>query len=121
MATRSRADDQYEREALAAPTKARLTAQRHLWCQVMACALTPKPRPVDKDKNLCQQSFHQAVCRRHELSAFPTLSGLSSDSDHEHEDEEGAESEDCNNSEDIVTNTSSDSSQGEEDTGMNSV
>ncbi|TWW69079.1 mitogen-activated protein kinase-binding protein 1-like [Takifugu flavidus] len=54
---------------------------------------------------------------RHEQSAAPILSGLSSDSDHEHEDEDGAESEGCNNSEDITTNTSSDSSQGEEDTG----
>lgn len=61
-------------------------------------------------------------CRhRHERSAAPVLSGLSSDSDHEREDEDGAESEDCNNSEDITTNTSSDSSQGEEDTGISSV
>lgn len=51
------------------------------------------------------------------MHSAPTLSGLSSDSDREPEQEDGAENNDLNDQEDIATNTSSDSSQGEEDTG----
>lgn len=58
---------------------------------------------------------------RHELSPVPVLSGLSSESDHEHEDEDGAESEDCSTSEDTAAATPSDSSQGERDPGRDPV
>ncbi|XP_038582055.1 mitogen-activated protein kinase-binding protein 1-like isoform X2 [Micropterus salmoides] len=51
---------------------------------------------------------------RREVYSAPTLGGLSSDSDREHEEEDGAENDDP---EDVATNTSSDSSHGEEDTG----
>ncbi|KAM3842569.1 LOW QUALITY PROTEIN: mitogen-activated protein kinase-binding protein 1-like [Diretmus argenteus] len=51
---------------------------------------------------------------RREAYSDPTLAGLSSDSDH---DEDGAENDDCNDTEDVPTNTSSDGSPGEEDTG----
>ncbi|XP_040920240.1 mitogen-activated protein kinase-binding protein 1-like [Toxotes jaculatrix] len=54
---------------------------------------------------------------RREVYSTPTLGGLSSDSDHEHEGEDGSENADPNDPEDRVTNTSSDSSHGEEDTG----
>uniref|UniRef100_UPI0037E78C83 mitogen-activated protein kinase-binding protein 1-like n=1 Tax=Semicossyphus pulcher TaxID=241346 RepID=UPI0037E78C83 len=54
---------------------------------------------------------------RREVYSAPDLGGLSSDSDREHEDEDGAENDNHNDSEDVVTNTSSDSSHGEEDTG----
>ncbi|CAJ1077415.1 mitogen-activated protein kinase-binding protein 1-like isoform X2 [Xyrichtys novacula] len=54
---------------------------------------------------------------RREVYSAPTLGGLSSDSDREHEDEDGAENDNHIDSEDIATNTSSDSSHGEEDTG----
>lgn len=57
------------------------------------------------------------VTPRREVYSAPTLGGLSSDSDREHEDEDGAENDDPNDLEDIATNTSSDSSHGEEDTG----
>uniref|UniRef100_UPI003AAF42A3 mitogen-activated protein kinase-binding protein 1-like n=1 Tax=Centroberyx gerrardi TaxID=166262 RepID=UPI003AAF42A3 len=53
---------------------------------------------------------------RREIYSAPVLAGLSSDSDREHE-EDGAENDDPNDPEDIATNTSSDSSHGEEDTG----
>lgn len=51
---------------------------------------------------------------RKEVSSAPSLGGLSSDSDRDQEEEDGA---DHNDSEDMATNTSSDSSHGEEDTG----
>ncbi|XP_034555870.1 mitogen-activated protein kinase-binding protein 1-like isoform X2 [Notolabrus celidotus] len=54
---------------------------------------------------------------RREVYSAPTLGGLSSDSDREHEDEDGPEHDNQIDSEDIATNTSSDSSHGEEDTG----
>ncbi|XP_029984207.1 mitogen-activated protein kinase-binding protein 1-like isoform X2 [Sphaeramia orbicularis] len=53
---------------------------------------------------------------RREVYSSPALGGLSSDSDHEHE-EDGAENDDPNDPEGDTTNTSSDSSHGEEDTG----
>ncbi|XP_034756679.1 mitogen-activated protein kinase-binding protein 1-like [Etheostoma cragini] len=51
---------------------------------------------------------------RREVYSAPTLGGLSSDSDREHEEEDGAENDDP---EDIAASSSSDSSHGEEDTG----
>lgn len=51
------------------------------------------------------------------MYSAPALGGLSSDSDHEHDEEDGAENEDSNDQEDNITNTSFDSSHGEEDTG----
>ena len=74
------------------------------------------------------QNAHHVVwlcCSRREIHSAPLLGGLSSDSDREPEEEEeeeeeeedGAENEDANDPEDIATNTSSDSSHGEEDTG----
>lgn len=57
------------------------------------------------------------VTHRREVYSAPTLGGLSSDSDREHEDDDGAENDDPDDPEDIATNTSSDSSHGEEDTG----
>lgn len=54
---------------------------------------------------------------RREVYSAPTLGGLSSDSDREHEDEDGPENDNHIDSEDIATLTSSDSSPGEEDTG----
>ncbi|XP_044026188.1 mitogen-activated protein kinase-binding protein 1-like isoform X2 [Siniperca chuatsi] len=54
---------------------------------------------------------------RRQVYSGPILGGLSSDSDREHEEEDGAENDDPNDPEDITTNTSSDSSHGEEDTG----
>ncbi|XP_049446421.1 mitogen-activated protein kinase-binding protein 1-like isoform X1 [Epinephelus fuscoguttatus] len=54
---------------------------------------------------------------RREVYSAPTLGGLSSDSDREQEEDDGAENDDPNDPEDIATNSSSDSSHGEEDTG----
>ncbi len=51
------------------------------------------------------------------MHSAPTLSGLSSDSEREPEEQDGAEIDDPNDPEDIATNTSSDSSHGEDDTG----
>lgn len=51
------------------------------------------------------------------MYSAPALGALSSDSDHEHDEEDGAENEDSNDQEDNITNTSFDSSHGEEDTG----
>lgn len=51
------------------------------------------------------------------MCSAPALGGLSSDSDRE----DGVENEDHNDPEDIATNTSSDSSHGEEDTGAVSL
>lgn len=64
----------------------------------------------------CQNAHHfiWASDSRREVYSAPTLGGLSSDSDREHEEEDGAENDDP---EDVATNTSSDSSHGEEDTG----
>ncbi|KAM4633751.1 mitogen-activated protein kinase-binding protein 1-like [Polymixia lowei] len=53
---------------------------------------------------------------RREVCSAPSLGGLSSDSDRDHE-EDGAERDDPNDPEDTLTNTSCDSSNGEEDTG----
>ncbi|XP_073349163.1 mitogen-activated protein kinase-binding protein 1-like [Pagrus major] len=72
---------------------------------------------------LCQlrQNPNAPPCKtsslRREIRSAPTLGGLSSDSDREPEEEDGAENDDTNDPEDIATNTSSDSSHGEEDTG----
>ena len=70
------------------------------------------------------QIAHHVVClccSRREIHSAPLLGGLSSDSEREPEEEEeeedGAENDDANDPEDIATNTSSDSSHGEEDTG----
>ncbi|XP_019124215.2 mitogen-activated protein kinase-binding protein 1 [Larimichthys crocea] len=54
---------------------------------------------------------------RREVYSAPALGCLSSDSDREPEEEDGAEYDDHNDPEDITTNTSTDSSHGEEDTG----
>ncbi|XP_030260499.1 mitogen-activated protein kinase-binding protein 1-like [Sparus aurata] len=75
---------------------------------------------------LCQlrQNPNAPPCKtsslRREIHSAPLLGGLSSDSDREpeeEEEEEEAENDDANDPEDIATNTSSDSSHGEEDTG----
>ncbi|KAI3364429.1 hypothetical protein L3Q82_011222 [Scortum barcoo] len=78
---------------------------------------------ISMRERLCQlrQNPNAPPCRtsslRREVYSAPALGGLSSDSDREHEDEDGAENDDPNDPEDITTNTSSDSSHGEEDTG----
>lgn len=51
------------------------------------------------------------------MYSAPTLVGLSSDSDHEREEEDGAEIDDSNDPEDNSPGSSSGSSHGEEDTG----
>ncbi|XP_069572308.1 mitogen-activated protein kinase-binding protein 1-like [Brachyistius frenatus] len=73
-------------------------------------------------QRLCQlqQNPNTPPCNssnlRREVYSAPTLGGLSSDSDREYE-EDRAENDDANDPEDNTTNTSSDSSHGEEDTG----
>ncbi|XP_078130727.1 mitogen-activated protein kinase-binding protein 1-like [Sander vitreus] len=77
---------------------------------------------ISMRERLCQlrQNPNAHPCKtsslRREVYSAPTLGGLSSDSDREHEEEEedGAENDDP---EDIAANSSSDSSHGEEDTG----
>ncbi|XP_031166391.1 mitogen-activated protein kinase-binding protein 1-like isoform X2 [Sander lucioperca] len=77
---------------------------------------------ISMRERLCQlrQNPNAHPCKtsslRREVYSAPTLGGLSSDSDREHEEEEedGAEND---NPEDIAANSSSDSSHGEEDTG----
>lgn len=64
-----------------------------------------------------QNTRHFVFYSRREAYSAPTLGGLSSDSDREHEEEDGAENDYPNDTEDIASSTSSDSSQGEEDTG----
>ncbi|XP_060908400.1 mitogen-activated protein kinase-binding protein 1-like [Labrus mixtus] len=78
---------------------------------------------ISMRERLCQLQQNQntspgktSSLRRGVYSA-PILGGLSSDSDQEHEDEDGGENDNHNDSEDIATNTSSDSSHGEEETG----
>uniref|UniRef100_A0A671YSG9 Mitogen-activated protein kinase binding protein 1 n=1 Tax=Sparus aurata TaxID=8175 RepID=A0A671YSG9_SPAAU len=71
---------------------------------------------------LCQlrQNPNAPPCKTSKIHSAPLLGGLSSDSDREpeeEEEEEEAENDDANDPEDIATNTSSDSSHGEEDTG----
>lgn len=53
------------------------------------------------------------------MYSAPASGGLSSDSDHELDEDDRAENNDVDNEGDIETNTSSDSSHGEEDTGRN--
>ncbi|XP_070781678.1 mitogen-activated protein kinase-binding protein 1-like [Enoplosus armatus] len=78
---------------------------------------------ISMRERLCQlrQNPNSPPCKtsslRREVYSAPTLGGLSSDSDREHEEEDGAENDDPNDPEDITANTSSDSSHGEEDTG----
>ncbi|XP_071334910.1 mitogen-activated protein kinase-binding protein 1-like isoform X2 [Trachinotus anak] len=78
---------------------------------------------ISMRERLCQlrQNPNTPPCKtsspRREVYSAPSLGGLSSDSDHEHEVEDGAENTDANDPEDNATNTSSDSSHGEEDTG----
>ncbi|XP_039981468.1 mitogen-activated protein kinase-binding protein 1-like [Xiphias gladius] len=78
---------------------------------------------ISMRERLCQlrQNPNTPPCRtsslRREVYSAPTLGGLSSDSDHEQEGEDGAENADPHDLEDSRTNTSSDSSHGEEDTG----
>ncbi|KAM9339134.1 mitogen-activated protein kinase-binding protein 1-like [Symphorus nematophorus] len=78
---------------------------------------------ISMRERICQlrQNPNTAPCKtsslRREVHSAPILGGLSSDSDREPEEEDGAENDDANDPEDIVTNTSSDSSHGEEDTG----
>ncbi|KAM3602699.1 uncharacterized protein V6R79_009223 [Siganus canaliculatus] len=79
---------------------------------------------ISMRERLCQlqQNPNAPPCKssslRREAYSAPALSGLSSDSDREPEEEEDtAENDDPNDPEDIVVNTSSDSSHGEEDTG----
>ncbi|XP_056261506.1 mitogen-activated protein kinase-binding protein 1-like isoform X2 [Seriola aureovittata] len=78
---------------------------------------------ISMRERLCQlrQNPNTPPCKtsslRREAYSAPTLGGLSSDSDHEHEGEDRAETADPNDPEDNSTNTSSDSSHGEEDTG----
>ncbi|XP_076612469.1 mitogen-activated protein kinase-binding protein 1-like isoform X2 [Chaetodon auriga] len=78
---------------------------------------------ISMRERLCQlrQNPNAPPCKtsslRREVRSAPTLAGLSSDSDREPEEEDGAENDDPNDPEDNATNTSSDSSHGEEDTG----
>ncbi|KAM7395686.1 hypothetical protein PAMA_007112 [Pampus argenteus] len=81
---------------------------------------------ISMRERLCQlrQNQNTPPCKtsslRREAYSAPALIGLSSDSDHEHDEEDeedGAENEDSNDQEDNITNTSFDSSHGEEDTG----
>ncbi|GLD59657.1 mitogen-activated protein kinase-binding protein 1-like protein [Lates japonicus] len=75
---------------------------------------------ISMRERLCQlqQNPNMPPCKtpslRREVHSAPALSGLSSDSDREHEGEDGAENADPD---DDATNTSTDSSHGEEDTG----
>nr|XP_046229931.1 mitogen-activated protein kinase-binding protein 1-like isoform X3 [Scatophagus argus] len=79
---------------------------------------------ISMREKLCQlrQNPNTPPCKtsslRREVCSAPTLSGLSSDSDREAEEEDGAENDDHHDPEDIATITSSasDSSHGEEDT-----
>ncbi|XP_074471852.1 mitogen-activated protein kinase-binding protein 1-like isoform X1 [Sebastes fasciatus] len=79
---------------------------------------------ISMRERLCQlrQKPNTPFCNktpglRREVYSAPTLAGLSSDSDREHEEEDAAENDDPNDPEDVAVNTSSDSSHGEEDTG----
>ncbi|XP_070705443.1 mitogen-activated protein kinase-binding protein 1-like [Pempheris klunzingeri] len=78
---------------------------------------------ISMRERLCQlrQSPNAPPCKtsslRREMHSAPILGGLSSDSDREHEEEDGAENDDPNDPEDMASSTSSDSSHGEEDTG----
>ncbi|XP_042245978.1 mitogen-activated protein kinase-binding protein 1-like isoform X3 [Thunnus maccoyii] len=78
---------------------------------------------ISMRERLCQlrQNPNTPPCKtsslRREVYSAPALGALSSDSDHEHDEEDGAENEDSNDQEDNITNTSFDSSHGEEDTG----
>ncbi|XP_059212335.1 mitogen-activated protein kinase-binding protein 1-like [Centropristis striata] len=78
---------------------------------------------ISMRERLCQlrQNPNAPPCKtsslRREVYSAPTLGVLSSDSDHEHEEEDGAENDHHNDPEDTAANTSSDSSNGEEDTG----
>ncbi|XP_074542001.1 mitogen-activated protein kinase-binding protein 1-like isoform X2 [Halichoeres trimaculatus] len=78
---------------------------------------------ISMRERLCQLQQNQNTSPgrtsslRREVYSAPTLGGLSSDSDREHEDEDGPENDNHIDSEDVATLTSSDSSPGEEDTG----